>query len=107
MQIVEHGSIIDREVALEVVMVHAIEYSVDQYASKVIEKAIKSGDPVLMSRYLDAITQAPVTNRNRTRMPLIDIASDQYGNVSYDTLYNPESSHTTVSYPIYFDKWYT
>lgn len=63
-------------------MDHAVEYSIDQYASKVIEKAIKSGDEAILGRYLVSITGTRVNDRSRPRMPLIDIASDQYGNVS-------------------------
>lgn len=82
LQIVEHGSFNDRERALEAVLQHAVEYSVDQYASKVIEKAIKSGDVVVLGKYLDSVMQAKTNDQARPRMPLIDIASDQYGNVS-------------------------
>lgn len=62
-------------------MLHAIEYSVDQFASKVIERAIKSGDTNITQRYLKAITSVPDSERARPRLPLIDIATDQYGNV--------------------------
>lgn len=61
-------------------MENAVDYSMDQYASKVIEKAIKTGGAEVLSRYVEAITQ-PVPEQTRPRMPLIDIASDQYGNV--------------------------
>ncbi|CCX35443.1 Putative uncharacterized protein [Taphrina deformans PYCC 5710] len=78
--IVEHGAEEDREKALDVVMNNAVDYSVDQYASKVIEKAIKSGDTTILARYLSALVNLPENDRIRPRVPLIDIASDQYGN---------------------------
>ncbi|EPX71857.1 RNA-binding protein Mcp2 [Schizosaccharomyces octosporus yFS286] len=58
-------------------LLRATEYSVDQYASKVMEKAIKFGPRDFISLYLKQITNARM---DRTRQPLIDIASDQYGN---------------------------
>lgn len=67
--------------ALEAVMTNAIELSMDQYASKVIEKAIKTSDSRILSLYLDAITSKLTPDLARTRTPLIDIACDQYGNV--------------------------
>lgn len=71
----------NREKALQVIMANAVDYSVDQYASKVIEKVIKAGDTEILARYLEAITKIPESDRARPRTPLIDIASDQYGNV--------------------------
>lgn len=74
-------------------MTYAVDYSTDQYASKVLEKAIKTGGPDLLSQYLDAITKS--SEIRRPRIPLIDIASDQYGNVSLYDVTN------IVSHPIY------
>ncbi|ORY78618.1 armadillo-type protein [Protomyces lactucae-debilis] len=76
--IVEHGQPDDKERVLSFIMEKAADYSVDQYASKVLEKAVKSGNADILERYLTAITQPG--DRQRPRMALIDIASDQYGN---------------------------
>lgn len=67
-------------------MDNAIDYSVDQYASKVIEKAIKFEGHDNLGRYLKAITSVSNESKLRPRVPLIDIASDQYGNVSSSSL---------------------
>ncbi|BFZ56106.1 hypothetical protein PYCC9005_003148 [Savitreella phatthalungensis] len=78
--IIEHGPDTDREHVLKVVFARTVEYSTDQFASKVLEKAIKANAPGMIARYLEAITTVPANNRGRPRLPLIDIASDQYGN---------------------------
>ncbi len=75
----EHGEPGDKARALDHVLGNALQYSVDQYASKVIEKAIKNGGPETVTRYLANISESPA-QCNRPRLPLIDIASDQYGN---------------------------
>jgi hypothetical protein len=49
----------------------------DQFASKVVEKCLKIGGPEFLSRYLDRVCEGRL---DRPRIPLIDIASDQYGN---------------------------
>lgn len=56
---------------------YAAEYSMDQFASKVVEKCLKIGGPEFLGRYLDRVCEGRV---DRPRIPLIDIASDQYGN---------------------------
>lgn len=72
----------------------------DQYASKVIERAIKSGDLAILGKYLDTIMQAKANDQTRPRMPLIDIASDQYGNVSHCTIF--KKSRLTQQYLIQY-----
>lgn len=49
----------------------------DQYASKVIEKCLKIGGPDFLERYLERVCEG---RPDRPRMPLIDIAGDQFGN---------------------------
>ena len=49
----------------------------DQFASKVVEKCLKIGGVDFLSRYLDRVCEGRL---DRPRIPLIDIASDQYGN---------------------------
>ncbi|KAL2017804.1 hypothetical protein VTK56DRAFT_1667 [Thermocarpiscus australiensis] len=75
--ICEHGAPADRSRAIDHVIRYAAEYSMDQFASKVVEKCLKVGGPDFLSRYLDRVCEGRV---DRPRIPLIDIASDQYGN---------------------------
>lgn len=75
--ICEHGDIQDRTRAIDHVIRFASEYSTDQYASKVVEKCLKIGGNDFLDRYLERVCQ---TQPDRPRMPLIDIASDQFGN---------------------------
>ncbi|KAH7347749.1 armadillo-type protein [Plectosphaerella cucumerina] len=75
--ICEHGAPADRSRAIDHVIRYAAEYSTDQFASKVVEKCLKVGGPEFLGRYLDRVCEG---RPDRPRIPLIDIASDQYGN---------------------------
>ncbi|KAK4631140.1 Meiotic coiled-coil protein 2 [Fulvia fulva] len=75
--ICEHGSIPDRTRATEHVLRYATEYSMDQFASKVVEKCLKIGGGDFLDRYLDRVCEA---RPDRPRIPLIDISGDQFGN---------------------------
>ncbi|KAK1832745.1 armadillo-type protein [Podospora conica] len=75
--ICEHGAPADRSRAIDHVIRFAAEYSMDQFASKVVEKCLKIRGPEFLGRYLDRVCEGRV---DRPRIPLIDIASDQYGN---------------------------
>lgn len=75
--ICEHGAPLDRTKAVDTVIQNAAEYSMDQYASKVVEKCLKIGGAEFLERYLDRVCEG---RTDRPRIPLIDIASDQYGN---------------------------
>ncbi|KAK3315143.1 armadillo-type protein [Apodospora peruviana] len=75
--ICEHGAPADRSRAVDHVIRYAAEYSMDQFASKVVEKCLKISGPDFLGRYLDRVCEG---RHDRTRIPLIDIASDQYGN---------------------------
>ncbi|KAI1179901.1 armadillo-type protein [Nemania sp. FL0916] len=75
--ICEHGAPADRSRAIDHVIRFAAEYSMDQYASKVVEKCLKIGNGEFLARYLDRVCEGRI---DRPRIPLIDIASDQYGN---------------------------
>ncbi|KAI5864182.1 ARM repeat-containing protein [Durotheca rogersii] len=75
--ICEHGAPADRSRAIDHVIRYAAEYSMDQYASKVVEKCLKIGGGEFLTRYLDRVCEG---RPGRPRIPLIDIASDQYGN---------------------------
>ncbi|KAI1816585.1 ARM repeat-containing protein [Poronia punctata] len=75
--ICEHGAPADRSRAIDHVIRYAAKYSMDQYASKVVEKCLKIGGAEFLARYLDRVCEGRM---DRPRIPLIDIASDQYGN---------------------------
>ncbi|KAF2861209.1 ARM repeat-containing protein [Piedraia hortae CBS 480.64] len=75
--ICEHGSLRDRTMAIDHVLRYAVEWSVDQYASKVVEKCLRVGGTDFLDRYLERVCEA---RANRPRMPLVDIAGDQFGN---------------------------
>ncbi|CAK7568229.1 MAG: hypothetical protein SEPTF4163_006214 [Sporothrix epigloea] len=75
--ICEHGAPSDRGRAIDHVIRYSAEYSMDQFASKVVEKCLKIGGGDFLSRYLERVCEGRV---ERPRIPLIDIASDQYGN---------------------------
>ncbi|KAF3479563.1 meiotic coiled-coil protein [Arthroderma uncinatum] len=75
--ICEHGAPPDKSRAIEHILAWATDYSMDQFASKVVEKCLKIGGAEFLDRYLARVcTGRP----DRPRMPLIDIAGDQYGN---------------------------
>ncbi|KAF6231346.1 hypothetical protein HO173_010489 [Letharia columbiana] len=75
--ICEHGLPADRSRAIDHVLRYATEYSMDQFASKVVEKCLKIGGVDFLERYLERVCEG---RADRPRIPLIDIASDQYGN---------------------------
>ncbi|KAF5000006.1 hypothetical protein FGRMN_2087 [Fusarium graminum] len=86
--ICEHGGPPDRSRAVDHVIRYAAEYSTDQFASKVVEKCLKIGGTEFLGRYLDRVCEG---RRDRTRIPLIDIASDQYGNYLIQWILNNAS----------------
>ncbi|KAL2013423.1 hypothetical protein VTN00DRAFT_948 [Thermoascus crustaceus] len=75
--ICEHGAPHDKSRAIEHILLWATDYSMDQFASKVVEKCLKIGGSEFLDRYLARVCTG---RADRPRMPLIDIAGDQYGN---------------------------
>jgi hypothetical protein len=73
----EHGSPPDKRRVIDHILANSYSYSIDQFASKVVEKCLKISGPEFLDRYLGVITTA---HPDRPRIPLIDIAGDQYGN---------------------------
>ncbi|OAL01982.1 ARM repeat-containing protein [Phaeosphaeriaceae sp. SRC1lsM3a] len=92
--ICEHGAPADRSRAIDHILRFATEYSMDQYASKVIEKCLKIGGSEFLDRYLERVCEG---RQDRPRMPLIDIAGDQFGNylVQY-ILTNSSTQHREI-----------
>ncbi|KAI8096223.1 armadillo-type protein [Halteromyces radiatus] len=68
----------DREKAFNMVLERGIQLSMDQFASKVVEKALSIGGPDYMAKFIHHISTE--SRSHRPRIALIDIASDQYGN---------------------------
>lgn len=73
--ICEHGAPADRGRAIDHILRFATEYSMDQYASKVIEKCLKIGGGEFLDRYLERVCEA---RPDRPRMPLIDSEYDLF-----------------------------
>lgn len=71
--ICEHGAPADRSRAIDHILRFATDYSVDQYASKVIEKCLKIGGSEFLDRYLERVCEG---RQDRPRMPLIDSKSE-------------------------------
>ncbi|KKK16549.1 pumilio-family RNA binding repeat protein [Aspergillus ochraceoroseus] len=75
--ICEHGAPHDKSRAIEHILLWSVDYSMDQFASKIVEKCLKIGGAEFLDRYLSRVCTG---RTDRPRMPLIDIAGDQYGN---------------------------
>ncbi|RAL07321.1 Pumilio-family RNA binding repeat-containing protein [Aspergillus homomorphus CBS 101889] len=73
----EHGVPHDKSRAIEHILAWSVDYSMDQFASKIVEKCLKIGGSEFLDRYLARVCTG---RSDRPRMPLIDIAGDQYGN---------------------------
>lgn len=67
--ICEHGAQHDRNRAVDHIIRHAVDYSMDQFASKVVEKCLKVGGSEFLDRYLARVSTG---RADRPRMPLVD-----------------------------------
>ncbi|KAI8378517.1 armadillo-type protein [Blakeslea trispora] len=76
----------DRERAFAVVIEEATQLSMDQFASKVVEKTLRIGGQQFITQFIKRISETSYANR--PRMALVDIASDQYGNYVIQWLIN-------------------
>ncbi|ORX56445.1 ARM repeat-containing protein [Hesseltinella vesiculosa] len=85
----------DRERAFDMVLLCGIQLSMDQYASKVVEKALSNGGPCYMERFIHHISTE--SRSYRPRIALIDIASDQYGNYVVQWIINNAADHHKIS----------
>ncbi|KAK2811314.1 hypothetical protein FQN50_002190 [Emmonsiellopsis sp. PD_5] len=88
--ICEHGAPHDKSRAIEHILLWATDYSMDQFASKVVEKCLKIGGSEFLDRYLARVCSG---RPDRPRMPLIDIAGDQYGNYLIQWILMNSSTH--------------
>ena len=97
--IVEHGHRDDRLRALDVILTHAAAYSTDQFASKVIEKALKCCGPEIFQSYIAEIVKKEL---GRPRVALIDISSDIYGNylIQYVLQHGPPNVREQISFHV-------
>lgn len=57
-----------KEQVISIIINNSAIYSVDQYASKVVEKLLKMGNKTIIQRFLDKVTE----KNGRPRIPLID-----------------------------------
>lgn len=71
--ICEHGAPHDRSRAIEHILLRAVDYSMDQFASKIVEKCLKIGGSEFLDRYLARVCTG---RADRPRMPLIDSKSN-------------------------------
>lgn len=83
--ICEHGAPHDRSRAIEHILLRAVDYSMDQFASKIVEKCLKIGGSEFLDRYLSRVCTG---RADRPRMPLIDSKL----NVPFSNLYFLRSS---------------
>lgn len=67
--ICEHGAPHDKSRAVEHVLRWSVDYSMDQFASKIMEKCLKIGGTEFMDHYLSRVCTG---RSDRPRMPLID-----------------------------------
>lgn len=89
--LLEHGSTADKQRIVEKLLDNVVDYSMDGFSSKVMERAIKLCSPSMLDGYLQRICDASsgpasasyggsaAPNGVRRRNALIDIASDQHG----------------------------
>lgn len=73
--ICEHGAPRDKNRAIEHILLWCTDYSMDQFASKVVEKCLKIGGSEFLDRYLARVCTG---RADRPRMPLIDSKSRGY-----------------------------
>lgn len=109
--ICEHGAPHDRSRAIEHILLRSVDYSMDQFASKIVEKCLKIGGSEFLDRYLSRVCTG---RTDRPRMPLIDskfecasltpfqvtkcsasfiVAGDQYGNYLVQWILINAASH--------------
>ncbi|PYH79619.1 Pumilio-family RNA binding repeat protein [Aspergillus uvarum CBS 121591] len=86
----EHGAPHDKSRAVEHILAWSVDYSMDQFASKIVEKCLKIGGSEFLERYLARVCTG---RSDRPRMPLIDIAGDQYGNYLIQWILINAASH--------------
>lgn len=85
----------DREAAFDFVITEAVQLCMDQFASKVVEKALRIGGHKFITRFIQRISSTNLANK--PRMALVDIASDQYGNYVVQWLINNVNENHKVN----------
>ena len=86
--------------AINAILAKAAEYSMDQYASKVIEKLLKIGGDEFLERYLKVVTSR--SSATNPRMPLIDSKSSPLNSIANHFLTLPRllRSIRQLSHPV-------
>lgn len=82
--ICEHGASRDKNRAIEHILLWCADYSMDQFASKVVEKCLKIGGSEFLDRYLARVCTG---RADRPRMPLIDSRLESLVVVNWLTWY--------------------
>ena len=98
--ICEHGLPADRSRAIDHVLRYATEYSMDQFASKVVEKCLKIGGVDFLERYLERVCEG---RADRPRIPLIDSKSGKPHRGPADRDSSCKRSVWKLSYPVHPD----
>ncbi|RUP42711.1 armadillo-type protein, partial [Jimgerdemannia flammicorona] len=86
--VLENGIPSDRAKVLQAVMDEAVQMSLDQFSSKVVEKALRIGGVEVMGKIIQKLS---ISQPSRPRIPLVDVASDQYGNYIVQYILNNSS----------------
>lgn len=95
--ICEHGAPHDKSRAIEHIILWAVDYSMDQFASKIVEKCLKIGGAEFLDRYLSRVCTG---RTDRPRMPLIDSKRIRSLSLYMGIVLNkklPETSTATIS----------
>lgn len=98
--ICEHGLPADRSRAIDHVLRYATEYSMDQFASKVVEKCLKIGGAEFLERYLERVCEG---RADRPRIPLIDSKSPPNAIGVADTVPSRKRSVRKLSHSVHPD----
>lgn len=61
--LLEHGTAIEQNHIMEVVLQHSFVMSVDQYASKVVEKCVKVTSKKHLQSFVEEIVHLPIDGR--------------------------------------------
>lgn len=82
--LLDHGTASDQHHIMQIVLENAALMSIDQYASKVVEKCVKGMSKKNLLRFIEIITEVPSDGRfhnaNPSNPPILRMMNHQYGN---------------------------